>query len=178
MIRTIILVAAIVAQTQADPWAVVIAGSNTWGNYRHQADACHVYQNLVNGGVPESNIIMFYYDDLANNSYNPFPGQVFNRPSAGLGYDVYHNCKKSYTGADVTTVNFLNVLTGNASAMRGIGSGEVLNTTANDTIFVSYHDHGAEGLLGMPTGDYLYADQLQNAFNYMYKNNRYSRMVF
>lgn len=25
-------------------WALLIAGSNGWGNYRHQADVCHAYQ--------------------------------------------------------------------------------------------------------------------------------------
>ena len=25
-------------------WAVLVAGSNSWGNYRHQADVCHSYQ--------------------------------------------------------------------------------------------------------------------------------------
>lgn len=29
-------------------WAVLVAGSNGWGNYRHQADVFHAYQ--VNGG--------------------------------------------------------------------------------------------------------------------------------
>ena len=25
-------------------WAVLVAGSNGWSNYRHQADVCHAYQ--------------------------------------------------------------------------------------------------------------------------------------
>jgi len=25
-------------------WALLIAGSSGWGNYRHQADICHAYQ--------------------------------------------------------------------------------------------------------------------------------------
>ena len=27
-----------------DHWAVIVAGSNGFWNYRHQADACHSYQ--------------------------------------------------------------------------------------------------------------------------------------
>lgn len=27
----------------ADHWAVIVAGSNGFWNYRHQADACHAY---------------------------------------------------------------------------------------------------------------------------------------
>jgi legumain len=31
-------------------WAVLIAGSNTWYNYRHQADVFHAYQMLLGKG--------------------------------------------------------------------------------------------------------------------------------
>ena len=29
--------------TASDHWAVLVAGSNTYGNYRHQADVAHAY---------------------------------------------------------------------------------------------------------------------------------------
>ncbi|GMH22761.1 hypothetical protein Nepgr_024604 [Nepenthes gracilis] len=31
-------------------WAVLVAGSSGYGNYRHQADVCHAYQILKRGG--------------------------------------------------------------------------------------------------------------------------------
>ncbi len=43
------------------------AGSNGWYNYRHQADVCHAYQVLHKNGIPDSNIIVMMYDDLAKN---------------------------------------------------------------------------------------------------------------
>ena len=48
-------------------WAVLVAGSNGWYNYRHQADVCHAYQILHKNGIPDSNIIVMMYDDLAKN---------------------------------------------------------------------------------------------------------------
>lgn len=42
-------------------------GSNTWGNYRHQADACHAYQILIKNGYKAKNIITMMYDDIAQN---------------------------------------------------------------------------------------------------------------
>jgi legumain len=57
-----------------DHWAVIIAGSNTYSNYRHQADAFHAYQIMKNNGIPEDQIILFAYDDIANSIRNPFPG--------------------------------------------------------------------------------------------------------
>ena len=34
----------LVSCAPSDHWAVLVAGSNTYGNYRHQADICHAYQ--------------------------------------------------------------------------------------------------------------------------------------
>lgn len=48
-------------------WAVLVAGSKGWYNYRHQADVCHSYQILHKYGIPDSNIIVMMYDDLAKN---------------------------------------------------------------------------------------------------------------
>uniref|UniRef100_T1L5C6 Legumain prodomain domain-containing protein n=1 Tax=Tetranychus urticae TaxID=32264 RepID=T1L5C6_TETUR len=48
-------------------YAVLVAGSNYYNNYRHQADVCHAYQVLRNHGVPAENIIVVMYDDIANN---------------------------------------------------------------------------------------------------------------
>lgn len=62
-------------------WAVLVAGSNTWFNYRHQADVFHAYQMLVQKGFDPEKIIVLAYDDIASNTRNPFPGKVFNKPS-------------------------------------------------------------------------------------------------
>ena len=48
-------------------WAVLVAGSNGWYNYRHQSDVCHAYQILHKNGIPDSNIIVMMYDDIAKN---------------------------------------------------------------------------------------------------------------
>ncbi len=49
-------------------WAVLVAGSNGWYNYRHQSDVCHAYQILHKNGIPDSNIVVMMYDDLAKNT--------------------------------------------------------------------------------------------------------------
>ena len=102
------IAASMVPGASAEHWAVIMAGSNTYGNYRHQADACHAYQIVKKNGVPESNIIMLAYDDIANNSENPFPGKIFNKPTAAgvPGTDVYAGCKIDYKGKDVNAANF------------------------------------------------------------------------
>lgn len=41
------------AAVKDNHWAVLVAGSNTYGNYRHQADICHSYQIMKKNGIPE-----------------------------------------------------------------------------------------------------------------------------
>ena len=44
--------------TNSSHWAVIVAGSKVYSNYRHQADACHAYRIVQRNGIPKSNIIL------------------------------------------------------------------------------------------------------------------------
>lgn len=154
-------------------YAVLVAGSSSWGNYRHQADICHSYQVLINHGFNKDNIIVMMYDDIAHNSENPTPGVVINAPN---GADVYHGVSKDYTGAAVTPANFLNVLKGNAAGIVG-GNGKVLNSGPNDNVFVFFSDHGGPNIIAFPS-ELLQATDLNNALIYMNQHKKYSKLVF
>jgi legumain len=139
---------------QADNWAVLVAGSNGFWNYRHQADICHAYQILIQNGYKPENIITFSYDDVANASQNPFKGKLYNKPTGDApGVDVYAGCVVDYKGADVTPKNFLAALRGDSAA---VGGKKVLKSTSDDRVFINFSDHGAPGLIAFPTS-YLYA---------------------
>ncbi|KAK4838783.1 hypothetical protein QYF36_016379 [Acer negundo] len=97
-------------------WAVLVAGSNTYWNYRHQADVCHAYQILKKGGLKDENIIVFMYDDVAFAKENPMPGIIINK---AYGPDVYYGVPKDYTGQNATVHNLLAVILGNRSALIG-----------------------------------------------------------
>merc|ERR1711935_970654 len=90
-------------------WVVLVAGSNGYWNYRHQADVCHAYQIVHKHGIPDENIIVMMYDDIANNRENPEKGQIFNKPN---GTDVHKGVPKDYTGKNVTADTFINILKG------------------------------------------------------------------
>lgn len=155
-------------------WALIVAGSNGWYNYRHQADTCHAYQILHKNGIPDENIVVMMYDDIANNPSNPTPGIIINKPN---GDDVYKGVPKDYTKEDVTPDNFLNILKGNKQAMSGIGSGKVIDSGPNDHVFVYFTDHGATGLIAFPS-DELMAHDLIAALDEMYENKKFSKLVF
>ncbi|KAK6140770.1 hypothetical protein DH2020_025489 [Rehmannia glutinosa] len=155
-------------------WAVLLAGSSGYWNYRHQADVCHAYQILKRGGLKDENIIVFMYDDIAYNEENPRPGVIINNPH---GEDVYHGVPKDYVGYDVTAHNFFAVLLGNRTALTG-GSGKVVDSGPNDHIFIYYTDHGGPGVLGMPTSPYIYANDLINVLKKKHASGTYKSLVF
>ena len=155
----------------AEIHAVLLAGSHLYYNYRHQADICHAYHVLIDHGVKPENIITMAYDDIANNSLNPYPGKIFNKPD---GNDVYAGCVLDYTGDEVTPENFVAILTGNSTAT---GGKKVLNSTAADDVFINFADHGGAGLVAV-INEYLYADQLINALKTMHDKKMYNKLLF
>lgn len=54
---------------------------------------------------------------------------------------------------------------------------KIINAESDDRIFVFYSDHGAPGLLGMPSGDFLYADQLHAAVLDRHRRRGFKEMV-
>uniref|UniRef100_A0A7N0TMG9 Legumain prodomain domain-containing protein n=1 Tax=Kalanchoe fedtschenkoi TaxID=63787 RepID=A0A7N0TMG9_KALFE len=155
-------------------WAVLIAGSNGYWNYRHQADVCHAYQILKKGGLKDENIVVFMYDDIAYNEENPRQGIIINSPT---GSDVYEGVPKDYTGDEVTVNNFFAAILGNKTAITG-GSGKVVDSGPDDHIFIYYTDHGGAGVLGMPTYPFLYADDLIDVLKKKHALGSYKSLVF
>ncbi|KAK1378279.1 Vacuolar-processing enzyme [Heracleum sosnowskyi] len=160
-------------QVEGTTWAVLVAGSNGYGNYRHQADVCHAYQILKKGGLKDENIVVFMYDDIAYNKLNPRKGVIINSPR---GHDVYAGVPKDYTGKDLTIDNLFAVILGNKSLVKG-GSGKVVDSGPNDRIFIYYTDHGGPGVLGMPNLEMLYANDFIHVLKKKHKARTYKEMV-
>ncbi|KAG5449997.1 Hemoglobinase [Clonorchis sinensis] len=152
-------------------WVVLVAGSNGWGNYRHQADVFHAYQILRHNNISAEQIITFAYDDIANNSENPFMGKVFNDY---YHIDVYEGVIIDYRGEDVTPQNFLRVLRGDKE-LEAAGK-KVLKSGPEDHVFIYFSDHGGDGIISFPE-DELSATDLNKTLGYMYKNGKYKKLV-
>lgn len=151
-------------------WALLVAGSNGFYNYRHQADICHAYHLLRNHGIPDERIVVMMYDDIANNPENPNPGVIINHPN---GTNVYPGVPKDYTGNLVSPQNFLDILQG--KKVNG-GSGKVIASGPDDHIFVNFADHGAPGLIAFPN-DELHAQAFINVIKKMHHRKQYAKMV-
>jgi legumain len=177
MLVLALLVSCIVAAAVGeDHWALLVAGSNGYDNYRHQADICHAYHVVRSHGIPDERIIVMMYDDIANSTENPFPGNIINRPD---GPNVYPGVLKDYTGDDVTPEVFLKVLTGDSKGIKTLlgREGKVIKSGPDDRIFVNFADHGGPGILAFPNDD-LQAKDLIQAIKSMHENKQYKQMVF
>ena len=163
--------AAYAAAATTDHWAVLIAGSKDYWNYRHQADVAHAYQIVMENGIRNDHTIYMVYDDIATNTDNPIQGMLFNSPT---GDNVYNEIQINYSGNQVNKETFLAVLKGDAET----AGGPVLESNEESKVFIFYSDHGAPGLVDMPYGDKLYADELNDTFKYMQENKMYKDMVF
>ncbi|XP_027016851.2 legumain-like isoform X2 [Tachysurus fulvidraco] len=174
-------------------WVLLAAGSSGWEDYRHQANVCHAYQVMHQNGIPEEQIVVMMYDDIADHEKNPDKGKIINAPN---GPDVYTGVPKDYTGEDVTADNFLAVLRGDSSAVKKTGAKKVIQSGRNDTVFIYLSDHGGQGSFSFPNstehgavpkpGNYatrqdalnvLYADDLINTLTAMSKAGKFSKMV-
>ncbi|KAK4771360.1 hypothetical protein SAY87_031892 [Trapa incisa] len=161
------------AEFNGTRWAVLVAGSNEYYNYRHQADVSHAYQIMKQGGLADENIIVFMYDDIAYNKENPTPGFIINKPH---GPNVYHGVPKDYTGNHTNANNLYAVLLGDKKNLTG-GSGKVLSSGPDDHVFFYYTDHGSTGILGMPVGESVYANDLIQVLTKKHKAGGYKKMA-
>ncbi|OWZ05550.1 Vacuolar-processing enzyme [Phytophthora megakarya] len=166
----------------AEHWAVIVSGSNGYSNYRHQSDACHAYHVVRRHGIPAENVVLMMFDDVAWHQSNPYPGQLFNKPTTRNAsnavvqpVDVYKGCNIDFRGAEVTPETFLNVLTGNSS---GAFNKKVLQSTGDDRVFINFIDHGSRGNIYFPHMKPLTAARLQTAMRTMHDKNMYKELVF
>ena len=134
---------------------------------------CHAYQVLRKNGFPDENIITMAFDDIANSHENPITGKLFDKPN---GEDVHGGCKIDYRGIDVTPSNFLAILEGDSTKIKG-GNCKVLKSTSTSKVFINFSDHRAPGLIAFPL-EYLYAQNLNATFTTLHAKKMYSELVF
>lgn len=133
-----------------DNWALLIAGSKTWTNYRHQADVLNMYQMLKYLGYDDDHIILIMEDDIANNPENPNPGQLLRYD----GINLYKNVDVDYRLSDITTEDIQDILTGKSSERLT----RVINGNEHSNILVFWSGHGEKGALKL--GDNSFEDCL------------------
>lgn len=152
-------------------WALLIATSSGWTNYRHQADVLAIYQQLKAQGYTDDHIILIAEDDIARNASNPSPGVIQVTPG---GDNVYADAVIDYRISDLTPSDFGAILKGERSPRLQ----EVIEATDRDNIFVFWSGHGVPGALCWNEDSYgMTADVLGAIFGDMNRSHCYRKML-
>ena len=105
---------------KTEQYAVLVAASAGWKNYRHQADVLNMYKFLTNHGFDDDHIVMIMQNDIANNPENiTDAGNVRVSPN---GANLY--TKEAQAGIDGKPSELLaedieSILTGDLQALKG-----------------------------------------------------------
>ena len=120
-----------------DNYAVLVAASEGWKNYRHQADVLGMYQYLKGKGYDDDHIILIMADDIAYNERNPLQGVVRREL---LGMNLYDNVQIDYKLGSLTLHDLKQILTGEPSEAYPV----TLGSSSNDNVLFFWSGHGTQ----------------------------------
>lgn len=153
-------------------WALIVATSTSWKNYRHQADAFAMYQVLKRHGYDDDHIVLIVSDDYAYNPNNPTPGEIRVRTN---GTNVYDKDIIDYDIKDVSPQDLQAILSGQKSDKLP----HVLSPDADDNIFIFWSGHGIPGsLLWKENGQGVSANDIRSMFEHLSDNHCYRQALF
>lgn len=156
-------------------WAVLVATSRFWFNYRHLANVLSMYRTVKRLGIPDSQIIMMLPDDMACNPRNAFPGTVYSNSDRAV--DLYgDNIEVDYRGYEVTVENFIRLLTDRVGAE--MPRSKRLLTDDRSNILVYMTGHGGNEFLKFQDAEEIGAFDLADAFEQMWEKKRYHEILF
>ena len=118
-------------------YAVLVAASKGWKNYRHQADVLDFYHYLKGRGYDDEHIVLILADDIAHNERNPLPGVV--RRQTG-GRNLYEDVQIDYRLDGLTLDDLRQILTAAPSAQFPV----TLGSGAADNVLFFWSGHGTQ----------------------------------
>ncbi|MCC8172676.1 MAG: ABC transporter substrate-binding protein [Parabacteroides sp.] len=110
-------------------YALIIAASSGWDNYRHQANAYALYRLLKKNGVDDDHILLISEDDVAGNPLNPTPGFI---QSASGDENLYTGIRVDYHPSELSFQELETVIASGVSFQPG----------KNDNLFVYWAGEG------------------------------------
>ena len=152
-------------------WALLMASSSGWSNYRHQADVLAIYQQLKEFGYTDDHIVLIVEDDIARNPSNPNNGVIRVTPN---GDNVYEGAKTDYRTSSLRLKDIADILTGEKSDYLP----EVIEASENDNIFIFWSGHGMPGAMCWNEDYYaVTGDVLAPVFMKMHQNKCYRKLL-
>lgn len=155
-----------------EQWALIVATSTSWKNYRHQADAFAMYQILKRHGYDDDHIVLIVSDSYAFNERNINPGEIRVRSD---GKNVYDKKAIDYDIKDLSPYDLQDILSGKKSEKLP----HVLNPDYNDNVFVFWSGHGGYNSLNWrENGFSISGESIKSMLSTLSKDKQYRQMLF
>ncbi|MCQ2343256.1 MAG: ABC transporter substrate-binding protein [Paludibacteraceae bacterium] len=152
-------------------WALLVASSSGWENYRHQVDVLNIYQQLLEAGYDDEHIVLIMQDDLAFNPANPQQGVLYTRMN---GVNVYHDVQVDYRLSDISPSDITRILAGQSSPTLP----HVIDADEDDNVFFFWSGHGLPGFLCWMNQSFgISSMQIQSCLSYLQENRRYRKLI-
>lgn len=138
------------------------------------ANTLSLYRTVKRLGIPDERIILMLADDMACNSRNNYPAQVFNNENHQL--NLYgDNVEVDYRGYEVTVENFLRVLTGRHDS--AVPRSKRLLSDEKSHILLYMTGHGGDEFLKFQDSEELQSHDLADAVKQMKEKNRFKELL-
>lgn len=151
-------------------YAVIVAASKGWSNYRHQADALAMYQALLERGFDHDHIILIIEDDIASHEKNIYPGKIMVEPG---GENLYEGAVIDYRMSSLYPADIYNILTGVQTARTPI----VLEAGENDNVFLFWSGHGKPNSMIYNGVEYT-SPEVRKTLETMRQKKKYRKLFF
>lgn len=152
-------------------WALLVAGSSGWNNYRHQADVLNMYHILKNNGYDDDHIVLVMEDDIAYNAKNPAPGTVQVRPG---GKNVHEGIEIDYRTSQLSPDDIGRILCGK----RDTRLEQVIEADYDDNVLVFWSGHGIYRQLSwLDARRGFTAEFASDVFRTMHEERRYRKLL-
>lgn len=154
-------------------YALLIATSESWLNYRHQADILSIYKRLKSFGMDDDHIVLIIEDNLAESPSNPAPGTLIDFD----GNSIYDNVKVDYKTSDLLPEDLLSILTGKKSERLHT----VIESDSSQNIFVFWSGHGLPSSLTWPKNEQnenFTQEHMADIIKQMSKEKKYRKMLW
>lgn len=138
------------------------------------ANTLSLYRTVKRLGIPDERIILMLADDMACNSRNKYPAQVFNNENHRL--NLYgDNVEVDYRGYEVTVENFLRVLTGRHET--AVPRSKRLLSDEGSHILLYMTGHGGDEFLKFQDSEELQSHDLSDAVKQMKEKRRFKELL-
>lgn len=152
-------------------WALIVAASSGWSNYRHQGDALQIYQLLKSCGYPDERIVLIIEDDIAYNAKNPDQGVITSHIS---GENLHQNVEVDYKMSSLDPSDISKILAGQKSEKLR----DVIEATKSDNVLVFWSGHGLPGQLVWNEDKSFTPEMMNYTMDKLSKEKRYRKMLW